>query len=121
MTALEKQLRQTETELRGALQKIDTRLDDDTLSYDEWDALTDKATELTAELGKVEARIRLASAPVVKVDDWTRNFLNSFSCETRPISERQKMVFQRIGHNRPFQYNGRYFDCGRHTLVVTTI
>ena len=115
-------------EMKARIAKIDKLLDND-ITDEEFDKLEEEARELTSEIGRIEAAMRLRSAKnLVRVSDWEASFLSSFSCGTRKITNKQAEIFKRFNNGKPFVYNGRRFDCagpdyraGFSSLVVTDI
>ena len=115
-------------EMKARIAEIDKLLDDD-LTDSEFDKLEKEAQLLTSEIGKMEAAMRFRSAKtLLRVSDWEASFLNSFSCGTRKITNKQAEIFKRFNNGKPFIYNGRRFDCqgpnyrtGFSCLVVTDI
>lgn len=116
-------------ELKAEVVRIDELADDDTISNEEFNRLTCKANELTAEYGKLQNKINFLSVKTLtRVSDWAASFLNSFECGTRKITNKQAEIFKRFNNGKPFIYNGRRFDClgpnfrvGFAGLVVTKI
>ena len=114
--------------MKARIAEIDKLLDND-IADAEFDKLEKEAQMLTSEIGKIEAAMRLRSAKnLVRVSDWEASFLNSFSCGTRKITNKQAEIFKRFNSGKPFVYNGRHFDCqgpnyraGFSGLVVTDI
>ena len=115
-------------EMKARIAEIDKLLDHD-ITDDEFDKLEKEAQMLTSEIGRIEAAMRFRSAKaLVRVSDWEDSFLNSFSCGTRKITNKQAEIFKRFNNGKPIIYNGRRFDCaganyraGFSTLVVTDI
>ena len=115
-------------EMKARIAKIDKLLDND-ITDEEFDKLEEEARELTSEIGRIEAAMRLRSAKnLVRVSDWEASFLSSFSCGTRKVTNKQAEIFKRFNNGKPFVYNGRRFDCagpdyraGFSSLVVTDI
>ena len=115
-------------EMKARIAEIDKLLDDD-LTDSEFDKLEKEAQLLTSEIGKMEAAMRFRSAKtLLRVSDWEASFLNSFSCGTRKITNKQAEIFKRFNNSKPFIYNGRRFDCtgpnyrtGFSGLVITDI
>ena len=115
--------------LKAEVARIDSLADDDTISNEEFDRLTHKANELTAEYSGLQRKIDFLSVKTLsRVSAWSESFLNSFGCGTRKITNRQAEIFRRFNNNKPFIYNGRRFDClgpdfraGFASLCVTKI
>ena len=116
-------------ELKAEVARLDKIADDDTISNEEFDRLTHKANELSAECGRLQKKINFLSVKTLtRVSDWAASFLNSFGCGTRKITNKQAEIFKRFNNNNPFIYNGRRFDClgpnfrvGFAVLCVTKI
>ena len=115
-------------EMKARIAEIDKLLDND-ITDAEFDKLEKEAQLLTSEIGRTEAAMRLRSAKaLIRVSDWEASFLNSFSCGTRKVTNKQAEIFKRFNNGKPFIYNGRRFDCaganyraGFSTLVVTDV
>ena len=115
-------------EMKSRITEIDKLLDND-IADEEFDKLEKEAQLLTSEIGRMEAAMRFRSAKaLVRVSEWESSFLNSFSCGTRRITNKQAEIFKRFNNGKPFIYNGRRFDCaganyraGFSGLVVTDI
>ena len=115
-------------EMKARITEIDKLLDND-ITDAEFDKLEKEAQVLMSEIGRIEAAMRLRSAKaLVRVSDWESSFLNSFSCGTRKITNKQAEIFKRFNNGKPFIYDKRRFDCagpnyraGFSTLVVTDI
>ena len=98
-------------EMKTRIAAIDKLLDND-ITDAEFDKLEKEAQLLTSEIGRMEAAMRLRSAKtLVRVSDWEASFLNSFSCGTRKVTNKQAEIFKRFNSGKPFIYNGRRFDC----------
>ena len=115
--------------MKAEIARIDTLLDDESLTDEEYDRLEKKASNLTFEHGMLQKKINALSVKnLIRVSDWEASFLNSFSCGTRKVTNKQAEIFKRFNNSKPFIYNGRRFDCagpnyraGFSTLVVTDI
>ena len=115
--------------MKAEIARIDKLLDDESLSNEEYDSLEKKAYDLSQERGNLQKKInRLSVKKLVRVSDWEASFLNSFSCGTRKVTNKQAEIFERFNHGKPFIYDGRRFDCsgpnyrtGFSGLVVTDI
>ena len=115
--------------MKEEIARIDKLLDDESLSNEEYDALEKKAYDLNQERGNLQNKInKLSIKNLVRVSDWEASFLNSFSCGTRKVTNKQAEIFKRFNNGKPFIYNGRRFDCvgpdyrtGFSGLVVTDI
>lgn len=116
-------------EIKARIAEIDTLLDDESISDEQFNTLEAEAHSLTARMGQMENELRFASVKTVaRVSDWSKSFLESFACGTRKITNRQAEIFKRFNNGKPFIYDGRRFDCaggnyhaGFGTLVVTQI
>lgn len=116
-------------ELKAEVARLDELADDDTISNEEFDRLTHKANELSAECGRLQKKIDFLSVKtLVRVSSWSASFLDSFDCGTRKVTNKQAEIFKRFNNGKPFIYNGRRFDClgpdfraGFAGLVVTKI
>ena len=98
-------------EMKSRIAEIDELLDSD-ITDAEFDKLEKEAQLLTSEIGKMEAAMRFRSAKALaRVSDWEASFLNSFSCGTRKVTNKQAEIFKRFNNGKPFIYNGRRFDC----------
>ena len=98
--------------LKAEVARLDKIADDDTISNEEFDRLTHKANELSAECGRLQKKIDFLSVKTfTRVSAWSESFLNSFGCGTRKITNRQAEIFKRFNNGKPFIYNGRRFDC----------
>ena len=114
--------------MKARIAEIDELLDND-ITNEEFDKLEKEAQVLTSEIGRIEDAMRFRSAKtLIRVSDWEASFLNSFSCGTRKITNKQAEIFKRFNNGKPFIYNGRRFDCaganyraGFSTLVVTDV
>ena len=115
--------------MKAEIERIDKLLDDESLTDEEYDCLEKKAAKLVLERGKLQNKInKLSVKNLIRVSDWEASFLNSFSCGTRRITNKQAEIFKRFNNGKPFIYNGRRFDCagpnyrtGFSGLVVTDI
>ena len=115
-------------EMKARIAEIDKLLDNDITDV-EFDKLEEEARVLTNEMGRMEAAMRFSSVKtLLHVSDWEASFLNSFSCGTRKITNKQAEIFKRFNGGKPFIYSGRRFDCagpnyraGFSGLVVTDI
>ena len=115
--------------MKSEIARIDKLLDDESLSNEEYDALEKKAYDLNQERGNLQNKInKLSVKNLVRVSEWESSFLNSFSCGTRKVTNKQAEIFKRFNNGKPFIYNGRRFDCagpdyraGFSTLVVTDV
>ena len=114
--------------MKARIAEIDKLLDSD-ITNAEFDKLEKEAQLLTSEIGRIETAMRLRSVKnLVRVSEWEASFLNSFSCGTRKVTNKQAEIFKRFNNGKPFIYNERRFDCagpnyraGFSTLVVTDI
>ena len=115
--------------MKAEIARIDTLLDDESLTDEECDRLEKKASNLTFERGKLQNKINTLSVKtLLRVSDWEASFLSSFSCGTRKVTNKQAEIFKRFNNGKPFIYNGRRFECagpnyraGFSALVVTDI
>ena len=115
-------------EMKARIAEIDKLLDND-ITDAEFDKLEKEAQLLTSEIGRMEAAMRFKSFKnLLRVSDWEAYFLNSFSCGTRKVTNKQAEIFKRFNNGKPFIYNGRRFDCagpdyraGFSGLVVTDV
>ena len=115
-------------EMKARIAEIDKLLDND-ITDAEFDKLEKEARELMSEIGKMEAAMQFKSVKaLLRVSEWEDSFLNSFSCGTRKVTNKQAEIFKRFNNGKPFIYDGRRFDCqgpnyrtGFSTLVVTDI
>ena len=115
-------------EMKARIAEIDKLLDSD-ITNEEFDKLEEEARALMSEIGRMEASMRFKSAKaLLRVSEWEASFLNSFSCGTRKITNKQAEIFKRFNNGKPFIYNERRFDCpgpnyraGFSGLVVTDI
>ena len=114
--------------MKARIAEIDKLLDND-ITNEEFDKLEEEARALMSEIGRMEAAMRLRSAKnLIRVSEWEASFLNSFSCGTRKVTNKQAEIFKKFNNGKPFIYNGRRFYCqgpnyraGFSTLVVTDI
>ena len=98
-------------EMKAKVAEIDKLLDND-ITDAEFDKLEEEARVLMGEIGKMEAAMQLRSAKsLLRVSEWEASFLNSFSCGTRKITNKQAEIFKKFNNGKPFIYNGRRFDC----------
>ena len=98
--------------MNAEIARIDKLLDDEFLTDEEYDRLEKKVSNLFLERGKLQNKInKLSVKNLVRVSDWEASFLNSFSCGTRKITNKQAEIFKRFNNGKPFIYNGRRFDC----------
>ena len=98
-------------EMKAKVAEIDKLLDND-ITDAEFDKLEEEARVLMGEIGKMEASMQLRSAKsLLRVSEWEASFLNSFSCGTRKITNKQAEIFKKFNNGKPFIYNGRRFDC----------
>ena len=115
--------------MKAEIARIDTLLDDESLTDEEYDRLEKKASNLTFEHGMLQKKINTLSVKnLVRVSGWEASFLSSFSCGTRKVTNKQAEIFKRFNNGKPFIYSGRRFDCaganyraGFSGLVVTDI
>ena len=115
-------------EMKAKVAEIDKLLDND-ITDTEFDKLEEEARVLMGEIGKMEASMQLRSAKsLLRVSEWEASFLNSFSCGTRKITNKQAEIFKKFNGGKPFIYDKRRFDCqgpnyraGFSGLVVTDI
>ena len=115
--------------MKAEIARIDKLLDDESLTDEEYDRLEKKASNLTFEHGMLQKKINTLSVKnLVRVSDWEASFLNSFSCGTRKVTNKQAEIFKRFNNGKPFIYDKRRFDCsgpnyrtGFSALVVTDI
>ena len=115
-------------EMKARITEIDKLLDND-ITDEEFDKLEEEARVLTYEKGMMEKAMRIRSVKtLLRVSDWEASFLNSFSCGTRKVTNKQAEIFKRFNNGKSFIYNGRRFDCsgpnyraGFSALVVTDI
>lgn len=115
-------------EMKVRIAEIDKRLDND-ITDAEFDKLEEEARVLMSEIGRMEAAMQLRSVKaLLRVSEWEASFLNSFSCGTRKITNKQAEIFKRFNNGKPFIYDGRRFECagpnyrtGFSGLVVTDI
>lgn len=115
-------------EIKARISEIDKLLDND-IADAEFDKLEEEARVLTSEIGRMEASMQFKSAKsLLRVSEWEASFLNSFSCGTRKVTNKQAEIFKRFNNGKPFIYNGQRFDCqgpnyraGFSGLVVTDI
>ena len=115
-------------EMKSRIAEIDKLLDSD-ITDAEFDKLEEEARVLTNEIGMMEKAMRLRSVKsLLCVSDWEASFLNSFSCGTRRVTNKQAEIFRRFNNGKPFIYNKRRFDCagpnyraGFSGLVVTDV
>lgn len=99
-------------ELKAEVARLDKLADDDTISNEEFDRLTHKANELSAERGMLQKKIDFLSVKALsRVSAWSASFLDSFDCGTRKVTNKQAEIFRRFNNGKPFIYNGRRFDC----------
>ena len=114
--------------MKARIAEIDELLDND-ITNEEFDKLEEEARALMSEIGRMEASMRFKSAKaLLRVSEWEASFLNSFSCGTRKITNKQAEIFTRFNNGKPFIYDKRRFDCagtnyrtGFSGLVVTDI
>ena len=98
--------------MKAEITRIDKLLDDESLTDEEYDRLEKKVSNLFLERGKLQTKINTLSVKtLLRVSDWEASFLNSFSCGTRKITNKQAEIFKRFNNGKPFIYNGRRFDC----------
>ena len=115
--------------MKAEIARIDTLLDDESLTDEEYDRLEKKASNLTFEHGMLQKKINTLSVKnLIRVSDWEASFLSSFDCGTRKVTNKQAEIFKRFNSGKPFIYNGRRFYCqgpnyrtGFSGLVVTDI
>ena len=114
--------------MKTRIAEIDKLLDSD-ITNAEFDKLEEEARVLMSEIGRMEAAMQFKSVKaLLRVSEWEASFLNSFSCGTRKVTNKQAEIFKRFNNGKPFIYNGRRFDCqgpnyrtGFSGLVVTDI
>ena len=115
--------------MKAEIARIDKLLDDESLADEEYDRLEKKVSNLTFEHGMLQKKINTLSVKnLVCVSDWEASFLNSFSCGTRKVTNKQAEIFKKFNNGKPFIYNERRFDCqgpnyraGFSGLVVTDV
>ena len=117
-------------ELKSAIIAIDAKLDDDSISDAEFDALEEEARALTAKLAAMEnaANFHRNAKTLDHVSPWYADFLMSFSNGTRKVTNKQAECFKRLSGGKPFIWNGRRYDCpganyrtGFSALIVTPL
>ena len=117
-------------ELKAAIVAIDAKLDDDSISDAEFDALEEEARALQAKLGAMERaeNFRRNAKTIASVSPWYADFLKSFGNGTRKVTNKQAECFKRLSGGKPFIWNGRRYDCpganyraGFSTLIVTPL
>lgn len=118
-------------EIKARIAAIDAKLDDDTTTDAEFDALEEEARRLIAELGKMEQIVWLHNVRTLTcVNEWTQNFLASFGTksQTRKMTLNQARIFVRLNNGKPFIYNGIRYDfdginyrVGFSTLCITKV
>lgn len=117
-------------ELKAAIIAIDAKLDDNSISDAEFDALEEEARALTAKLGEMEsaADFRRNAKIIASVSPWYADFLMSFGNGTRKVTNKQAECFKRLNGGKPFIYKERRYDCtganyraGFSTLIVTPL
>ena len=97
--------------MKNRIAEIDKLLDSD-ITDTEFDKLEEEAQMLTSEIGRMEAAMRFGSVKtLLRVSEWEASFLDSFSCGTRKVTNKQAEIFKRFNNGKPFIYNGRRFDC----------
>lgn len=114
--------------MKSRIAEIDKLLDND-ITDAEFDKLEKEAQLLMSEIGRMESAMRFRSVKsLLRVSEWEASFLNSFSCGTRKVTNKQAEIFKRFNSGKPFIYNGRRFECtgpnyrtGFSGLVVTDI
>ena len=114
--------------MKARISEIDKLLDND-ITDAEFDKLEKEAQALMNEIGRMESAMRFRSAKtLLRVSEWESSFLNSFSCGTRKVTNKQAEIFKRFNSGKPFIYDKRRFDCqgpnyraGFSALVVTDI
>ena len=114
--------------MKARIAEIDELLDND-IADAEFDKLEEEARVLMNEIGKMEAAMQFRSVKtLLRVSDWEASFLNSFSCGTRKVTNKQAEIFKQFNNGKPFIYDKRRFDCqgpnyrtGFSGLVVTDI
>ena len=98
-------------EMKARIAEIDKLLDND-ITDAEFDKLEKEAQVLMSEIGRMEAAMRFRSVKsLLRVSDWEASFLNSFSCGTRKVTNKQAEIFKRFNNSKPFIYNGRRYEC----------
>lgn len=114
-------------ELKAEVTRLDELADDDTISNEEFDRLTHKANELSAECGMLQRKIDFLSVKTLaRVSDWSASFLDSFDCGTRKVTNKQAEIFKRFNNGKPFIWNGRRYDCpganyrARFSMLIVT-
>lgn len=115
--------------MKAEIARIDTLLDDKSLTDEEYDRLEKKASNLTFEHGMLQKKINTLSVKnLIRVSEWEASFLSSFSCGTRKVTNKQAEIFKRFNNGKPFIYDKRRFDCsgpnyraGFSALVVTDV
>ena len=113
--------------MKAEIARIDNLLDDESLTDEEYNCLEKKAANLTFEHGMLQKKINMLSVKnLIRVSEWEASFLNSFSCGTRRVTNKQAEIFKRFNNGKPFIYDKRRFDCagpnyraGFSCLVVT--
>lgn len=115
-------------EIKARIRSIDNRLDDETITDAEFDALENEAQRLYADLGRAESHARLADAKEVSTSPWLKSFLSSFgdTSISRVITVKQYEVFRKVNCGKPFKYNGLRYDFGKDKgnlahLIITAL
>lgn len=115
--------------MKAEIAKIDSLLDDESLTDEEYDRLEKKAYDLNQERGNLQNKINTLSVKnLVRVSEWEASFLSSFSFGTRKVTNKQAEIFKRFNNGHPFIYDKKRFDCsgpnyraGFSALVVTDV
>ena len=117
----------TISEIKKRINEIDFLLDSN-ISDEKFTTLEEEAKNLTLEFGRIERLENLKSVKEIKnLNDWTKKFLLGFPTGTRTITNKQAQIFSKIGHGKPFIFNGRRYDfninyrVGFGHLIITTI
>lgn len=99
-------------DVKEVIKKIDGILDDESILNEDFDQLNKTIQVLTKILGRLENEQSLRNCKEFnELNEWTKNFLNSFAKGTTLITNKQAEVFKKINNGKPFIYGNRRYDC----------
>ena len=99
-------------DVKAAIEKMDSILDDELISDEDFDQLNKSVRILTKFLAKLENEQSLKNCKEFnELNKWTEIFLNSFSKGTILITNNQAEVFKKLNNGKPFIYKNRRYDC----------
>lgn len=99
-------------EVKRKITSLDAKLDDESISDEEFNAIDKEIIDLYKVLADLENRQELISVKTLNnINEWEKSFLDSFNNGTRKVTIKQAEIFKRLNNGKPFIYNGKRFDC----------